>query len=174
MAVPATGALSMQDIAQERLHSTYGSGSVTGPISMYNLVNGGNTGGAVTSGNTYPAVNTGCLPNPASRNAYVQFLQVGKYVNNNLVSTHIFYLDPSEAATVQDLADGDTIYSDADLTTPAPAHGAEGTGNYYLQIVAGLSADENACSGTIGSSFGLDFALNSSGVVDILCGCGGC
>ena len=69
MAVPSSGTLSMQDIAQERLNSTYGSGSVTGPISMYNLVNGGNTGGAVTSGNTYPAVNTGCLPNPANRTA---------------------------------------------------------------------------------------------------------
>ena len=50
MAVPASGTLSMQDIAQERLNNTYGSGSVTGPISMYNLINGGNTGGAVTSG----------------------------------------------------------------------------------------------------------------------------
>ena len=65
MAVPASGTLSMQDIAQERLNSTYGSGNVSGPISMYNLVNGGNTGGAVTSGNTYPAINTGCTPNPA-------------------------------------------------------------------------------------------------------------
>ena len=65
MAVPASGTLSMQDIAQERLNNTYGSGNVSGPISMYNLVNGGNTGGAVTSGNTYPAINTGCTPNPA-------------------------------------------------------------------------------------------------------------
>ena len=65
MAVPGSGTLSMQDIAQERLNSTYGSGNVSGPISMYNLVNGGNTGGAVTSGNTYPAINTGCTPNPA-------------------------------------------------------------------------------------------------------------
>ena len=57
MAVPTNGVLSMQDIAQERLNSTYGSGSVSGPISMYNLINGGNTGGAATSGNTYPALN---------------------------------------------------------------------------------------------------------------------
>ncbi len=65
MAVPSSGTLSMQDIAQERLNSTYGSGNVSGPISMYNLINGGNTGGAVTSGDTYPAINTGCTPNPA-------------------------------------------------------------------------------------------------------------
>lgn len=64
MAVPSSGTLSMQDIAQERLNNTYGSGSVTGPISMYNLINGGNTGGAVNSGNTYPALNTGCDPHP--------------------------------------------------------------------------------------------------------------
>ena len=171
MAVPATGTLSMQDIAQERLNSTYGSGNVTGPISMYNLVNGGNTGGAVTSGNTYPAVNTGCDPNPASRSSYVTFLQVGKYVNNSLVSTHTFYLNPSQAATVQDLAEGDTVYSDADLTTAAPAHG-DGSGSYYMQTQTGLSNDDRSCNND--NSFGVDFGLNSSGVVDIYCGCGGC
>ena len=69
MAVPSSGTLSMQSLAQECLYGTYGSGTITGPISMYNLVNGGNTGGGATSGNTYPTVNTGCIPNPANRNS---------------------------------------------------------------------------------------------------------
>ena len=69
MAVPSSGTLSMQSMAQECLYGTYGSGTITGPISMYNLVNGGNTGGGATSGNTYPTVNTGCLPNPANRSS---------------------------------------------------------------------------------------------------------
>lgn len=64
MAVPSSGTLSMLDIAQECKHGTYGSGSITGPISMYNLINGGNTGGAVTSGETYPTVNTASTAHP--------------------------------------------------------------------------------------------------------------
>ena len=64
MAVPSSGTLSMLDIAQECKHGTYGSGSITGPISMYNLINGGNTGGAVTSGETYPTINTNDTPHP--------------------------------------------------------------------------------------------------------------
>jgi len=64
MAVPSSGTLSMLDIAQECKHGTYGSGSITGPISMYNLINGGNTGGAVTSGETYPTINTASTAHP--------------------------------------------------------------------------------------------------------------
>lgn len=188
MAVPTTGTLSMQDIAQERLHSTYGSGSVTGPISMYNLVNGGNTGGAVTSGNTYPAVNTGCLPNPASRNAYVQFIQLVKYTNNSAGATHIFYIDPSEATTPGALTNGDKLYTDADLTTVVAAH--NGFGNYYAQDHGfgsggsgnfnGLAAHLSACNGTQSHSSYPPIAdwlvqISSSGTITILdCSCTSC
>jgi len=63
MAVPSSGSLSMLDMAQEALYATYGTGSVTGPISLYDMTNGGNTNG---SGNSYPTVNTSCTPNPAT------------------------------------------------------------------------------------------------------------
>ena len=55
MAVPGSGTLSMLNIAQEALYGTWGSGTITGPISLYDMVNGGNTNG---SGNSYPTVNT--------------------------------------------------------------------------------------------------------------------
>tara|TARA_Y100001972_G_scaffold29909_1_gene36836 strand:+ start:1376 stop:1933 length:558 start_codon:yes stop_codon:yes gene_type:complete len=185
MAVPTTGTLSMQDIAQERLNSTYGSGSVTGPISMYNLVNGGNTGGAVTSGNTYPAVNTGCLPNPASRNAYVQLIELIKYTNNVAGTSHTFYIDPSEATSPGDLANGDKLYTDADLTTVVAAH--NGFGNYYLQdhgfnsgnTFNGLAAELSACNGsTIGVYPPVNdwlVSIGSGGVITIaICSCTSC
>ena len=54
MAVPNTGTLSQLAMAQEALYGTYGSGTVTGPISLYDMVNSGNTNG---SGNSYPTVN---------------------------------------------------------------------------------------------------------------------
>ena len=63
MAVPTSGVLTMLGLAQEALYGTYGSGTIAYPIHMYDLVNGGNSAG---SGNSYPAVNTNCTPNPAS------------------------------------------------------------------------------------------------------------
>ena len=64
MAVPTSGTLSLKAIAQEALYGTYGSGTITNPIHLYDLVNGGNSAG---SGNSYPTVNEDCLPNPAAR-----------------------------------------------------------------------------------------------------------
>ena len=64
MAVPTSGILTLKGIAQEALYGTYGSGTITNPIHLYDLVNGGNSAG---SGNSYPTVNTGCTPNPANR-----------------------------------------------------------------------------------------------------------
>ena len=184
MAVPTTGTLSMQDIAQERFSSTYGSGNVTGPISMYNLVNGGNTGGAVTSGNTYPAVNTGCLPNPASRNAYVQLIELRKFTNGVAGTLHTFYIDPSEATTPGALANGDKLYTDAELTTVVPAH--NGTGNSYVQDhfdAAGnliIPAELSACNGSQDHSFypptsNWGVQISSSGTITIgSCSCAEC
>ena len=70
MAVPTSGALNMLNLAREALYGTWGSGTITGPISLYDMVNGGNTNG---SGNSYPTVNTGCTPNPADRGTYNSF-----------------------------------------------------------------------------------------------------
>ena len=57
MSVPTSGALSLRNIARERLYGNYGGGgTITGAVAMYDLLNGGNSGG---SGNTYPAINGG-------------------------------------------------------------------------------------------------------------------
>jgi hypothetical protein len=70
MAIPTSGALSMKSIAQEALYGTWESGTITGPISIYDMINGGNSHG---SGNSYPTVNTACTPNPADRGTYNSF-----------------------------------------------------------------------------------------------------
>ena len=68
MAIPVSpAALSMKDIAQEALHGTWGTGTINDPISLYDLVNGGQVKG---SGDSYPAVNDGCTPNPVDRSYY--------------------------------------------------------------------------------------------------------
>lgn len=63
MAVPSSGAVSMLGIAKELKHNNYNSNnSITGLISMYDLMNGGNAGG---SGENYPAWDNGsCETSP--------------------------------------------------------------------------------------------------------------
>lgn len=55
MAVPASGELEMGSLALEKLYDDYNSGSpISGQVSMYDLVYGGNTNG---SGNSYDTTN---------------------------------------------------------------------------------------------------------------------
>jgi hypothetical protein len=55
MGVPTVGALSLRNIARERLYGNYGGGgTITLAVAMYDLLNGGQTGG---SGNSYPPIN---------------------------------------------------------------------------------------------------------------------
>lgn len=62
MAVPSSGELLMRKLAKEKLYDDYNSvQGITGPISMYDLVNGGNTNG---SGHSYDTTNTGALVYP--------------------------------------------------------------------------------------------------------------
>ena len=150
MAVPSSGTLSMQDIAQERLNSTYGSGNVSGPISMYNLVNGGNTGGAVTSGNTYPAVNTGCLPNPANRTAN----QLTNLTDEMGTANQTLYYN-SNIGDASNLSAGDFVYTDSSLTTPAYIIFGTQTGSSASTTVCGagtaLSGFRTGAGGNVDS-----------------------
>ena len=98
MAVPTSGVLSMKAMAQEALYGTYGSGTITGSIGLYALVNSGNQ----NSGNTYPAVNQGCLPNPANRsyNSFQALISVASGCVN------VFY-----AGSLSGLTNGSQLYS---------------------------------------------------------------
>ena len=73
MAVPTTGGISLRNLARERLYGSYGGGgTITGPVFMYDLMNGGDTAG---SGDFYPPVNGNAgntdptLPNPPGAGA---------------------------------------------------------------------------------------------------------
>tara|TARA_R100000654_G_scaffold657_4_gene2582 strand:- start:1215 stop:1688 length:474 start_codon:yes stop_codon:yes gene_type:complete len=156
MAVPASGTLSMQDIAQERLNSTYGSGNVSGPISMYNLVNGGNTGGAVTSGNNYPAVNTGCTPNPATRGS-LQLTAVRDVMGSSSPITLYYSAGIGDASNLQL---GHILYSNSNLTTP-------------YNLICGLQTGDTGNSTRICDTGDVAGCIdtNSSGVITNLGGC---
>ena len=62
MGVPTSGALSLRNIARERLYGNYGGGgTITGAVAMYDLLNGGNTPSGSGNGTYYPAINTEAL-----------------------------------------------------------------------------------------------------------------
>ena len=70
MAIPTSGQLSMLKMAREAKHGDYNGSQSMGTISLYDMVNGGNTNGSTVS---YPTVNTSCTPNPADRGTYNSF-----------------------------------------------------------------------------------------------------
>jgi len=151
MAVPGSGTLSMLNIAQEALYGTWGSGTITGPISLYDMVNGGNANG---SGNSYPTVNTNCLPNPASR-ASLQLTNVGQGMGGGAART-LYYNANIGAAS--NLTAGDYLYTNSSLTT------AEGQ---TFNAQPGSSATTTAC----GAGDTWYFDTDSNGVIqqNVLC-----
>jgi hypothetical protein len=163
MAVPTSGALNMLNMAREALNGTWGSGTITYPISLYDLLNGGQANG---SGENYPTVNQNCFPNPADRGSYVQVLQVYKYTNGTVAGPFIHYLNPAQAATASVAVDTDILYSDADLTTPVTAHGS-GSNSYWYQLTTGLNNDQLIC----GDPYGSGWDTTGTGAIDNLtCG----
>ncbi len=151
MAVPSSGALNMLNMAREALYGTWGSGTITGPISLYDMVNGGNTNG---SGNSYPTVNTNCLPNPASR-ASLQLTNVSQGMGGG--SARTLYYNASIGAA-SNLTAGDYLYTNSNLTT------AEGQ---TFNAQTGSSATTTAC----GAGDVWYFDTDSSGIIqqNVLC-----
>ena len=128
MAVPPSGVLTMEGLAQEVLYGTYGSGNVTSPIHMYDLINGGNSAG---SGNSYPAINTGCTPNPHTRTALTL---ATVYTSAAGQPAFTLYYN-STIGVANQLETGDYLFTNATLTTPAYS----GSGVSYRQSAGSAS-----------------------------------
>ena len=65
MAVPSSGQISMLGLARELVNDDYtDTTAITSPISMYNLINGGNTGGGQNAGVSYDQINTNSTVHP--------------------------------------------------------------------------------------------------------------
>ena len=152
MAVPTSGPLSMKDMAQEALYGTWGSGTITGSIGLYALVNGGNQ----NSGNTYPAINQACLPNPASRNSSVLADVEGPCCPYTTTADYYFNQNIGVAS---DLIVGDELFTDSSLTTTMPA------GTYYQDNT--VNDDEHYCY-VVNPCAGTYIQVNSGGVITAL------
>ena len=151
MAVPTSGSLSMLDMAQEALYATYGTGSVTGPISMYDMINGGNAGG---SGNTYPTLNTSCDPHPGtslSNTSTIDYFD--EQVDTGVGNEGIIYIDRGPvyiSGSVTNAGVNTVIYTSPCGTDTAAA----GT---YITTPNTFGCPNNGCGAVL--------TVNSSGVV---------
>jgi len=125
MAVPSSGTLTMLGLAQEALYGTYGSGTITSPIHLYDLVNGGNSAG---SGNSYPAINQNCTPNPADRSSLP--LPYMWEEDAEISGPFTWYYNAS-IGNASNIAPGDSIYTDSALTNLITSTGV--TGYQYWQ-----------------------------------------
>ena len=123
MAVPTSGALSMQKMAREAKHADYNGSQSMGVISLYDLVNGGQTGGSTVS---YPTVNTACTPNPVSRTSHTLAAVRTYNPSNNTYGAYVNYYFNSNVGDATDLEVGDYLFTNTSLTTKMPA-------GYYYQ-----------------------------------------
>ena len=134
MAVPSSGALSLLDMAQECAYGTWGSGSITNPISVRDLVAGGNSYG---SGQSYPSINTSSSSYPPSTTP---------------VTFQSFYSYDQDASSL-------TSYTSSTVQSKSPCNLATGLVNqtYYSTSV---SAGIPAVGSTVYSDSGGSSALN--------------
>ena len=116
MAIPASGTLDLLSMAQECAYGTYGSGTITGAISLRDLVAGGNDFG---SGQSYPSINTSSSSFPPNTTP-VQFNSFYGY-DKDAVSLTSFpgSTGTSSGKAVCALAVNQTYYHDGDSTLPA-------------------------------------------------------
>jgi hypothetical protein len=146
MAVPTSGALSMLDIAQEALYGTWGSGTITGPISMYDMINGGNSHG---SGNSYPTVNDDCTPNPVDRSYYQITLTEATYPSTPNVTVY------TTRNPITDLTTNDVLYDYVNGSYTAWT-GASQTNSYWIWSQGTFFNNCTDCP---------NITVNSSGVI---------
>ncbi len=114
MAIPASGALDFLNMARECAYGTWGSGSITGAISIRDLVAGGNTYG---SGQSYPAINTASSSYPP---------------NTTPVETNSFYSYDKDAVSL-------TSFSSSVGTTSSKAVCGQSIGSTYYHDGSGTS-----------------------------------
>ena len=79
MAVPGSGTLTLLALAQECYYGTYGSGTITGPIVIKDLITGGNSSG---SGMVYPPINQQSPSHPDPSSISILFSSFYNYDKN--------------------------------------------------------------------------------------------
>ena len=137
MAVPSSGTLSQLGLAQEALYGTYGSGTITGPISIYDMVNGGDLKG---SGNSYPTVNDDCTPNPTTRPATPVIPTLNTTTVSNITTSSAYVGGNNIVSSASVSSKGITWADNPTFTSSNTATVGSGTADFNATIT-GLSAN---------------------------------
>ena len=156
MAVPSSGALSLLDMAQECAYGTWGSGSITNPISVRDLVAGGNSYG---SGQSYPSINTSSSSYPPSSTpvTFQSFYSYDKDASS--VTSFSASFGGGSGKAVCGSSTGVTYYHDGSGTYPAvndnvyTDSGATNpmADNYYKMANGGLLYVEDEQAASVGT-----------------------
>ena len=122
MAVPSSGALSLLDMAQECAYGTWGSGSITNPISVRDLVAGGDSYG---SGQSYPSINTNSSSYPPSSTP-VTFNSFYSYDKDAAASLTSFMSSTVQSKSPCGLGSGliNQTYYSTSVSSGIPANGS--------------------------------------------------
>jgi hypothetical protein len=134
MAIPTSGQLSILKMAREAKHADYNGSQSMGVISLYDLVNGGQTKGSTVS---YPTVNTGCTPNPVTRTSHT-LAAVRLFTSGVGYGSPVNYYFNSNIGDATDLEVGDYMFTNTSLTTKMPA-------GFYSQSNQVNNNDEYFC-----------------------------
>ncbi len=146
MAVPTSGSLSMVKMAREAKYGNHDGSQNMGTISMYDMMNGGNTNGSSVS---YPTLNTGCSPNPATGSnssnilTYIERVVTGDGGSTFTDVSPVYYSGSGGVNTV--------LY-----TTPCSTNSTLSAGTYWLD------GDEMGCNS--GGCYTI-ITVNSSGAI---------
>jgi|TARA_R110000824_G_scaffold370333_1_gene559905 hypothetical protein len=116
MGVPGSGTLSMLKMAREAKHGDYNGSQSMGTISMYDMMNGGNTGGSTVS---YPTLNTSCTPNPTSCETYAAINSATNPASNSITVYYRSDVYSSQSSFVNTI--GAVAYSSSTGSTHHPA-----------------------------------------------------
>ena len=163
MAVPqAYSTLSLLKMAREAKHADYNGSQSMGTISLYDMMNSGNSHGSTVS---YPEINTDCNPNPDhdhNGGGGGTYTLIVIQLTASPYTTYSTYF----TGDVEDLGIGDTIY------TNDSGSATLGADNYWVLSITGgswgdLDWDPAGCTGNCPG-----FTCNSSGVITAVgCGC---
>ena len=116
MAIPSSGALDFLNMARECAYGTWGSGSITGAISIRDLVAGGDTYG---SGQSYPSINTSSASFPPNTTPVQANSFYGYDKDASSLTSFPSSLGTSSGKSVCSLSITQTFYHDGDSTLPA-------------------------------------------------------
>lgn len=116
MAIPSSGALDFLNMARECAYGTWGSGSITGAISIRDLVAGGDTYG---SGQSYPSINTSSSSYPPNTTPVQANSFYGYDKDASSLTSFPSSLGTSSGKSVCSLSITQTFYHDGSATLPA-------------------------------------------------------